>query len=99
MNFIWINVPQIALAYSENPNSIYLSIQKLFKTQWRTFLKKYDINSSKVTVVFGNDKYFSFKMVIFLIFFSHLISMNIELVMIITNFRLISRENCYVLVE
>ena len=37
MNFIWINVPHIALAYSENPNSICLSIQKLFKKQWRTF--------------------------------------------------------------
>ena len=44
MNFIWINVPQIALAYSENPNSICLSIQKLFKKQWRTFLKKSDIS-------------------------------------------------------
>ena len=36
MNFIWINVLQIALAYNENPNSICLSIQKLFKKQWRT---------------------------------------------------------------
>ena len=44
MNFIWINVPQIALAYSENPNSICLSIQKLFKKQWRTLLKKSDIS-------------------------------------------------------
>ena len=46
INFIWINVPQIALAYSENPNSICLRIQKLFKKQWRTFLKKSDISNS-----------------------------------------------------
>ena len=44
MNFIWINVPQVALVYSENPNSIYLTIQKLFKRQWRTFEKEFDIS-------------------------------------------------------
>ena len=44
MNFIWINVPQIALAYSENHNSLCLSIQKIFKKQWRTLLKKSDIS-------------------------------------------------------
>ena len=49
MNFIWINVTQIALAYTENPNSIYLSIQKLFKKQWRTFLKNPTlVNETKI---------------------------------------------------
>ena len=36
--------PQVALAYRENPNSICLSVQKLFKKQWRMFLKKSDIS-------------------------------------------------------
>ena len=44
MNLMWINVPRCALTYGENPNLICLSIQKLFKKQWRTFLKKLDIS-------------------------------------------------------
>ena len=66
MNLMWINIPQYALTYGENPNSICLSIQKLFKKQWRTFLKRLDIscdccqscfvvNISKVGNVFSHS--------------------------------------------
>ena len=50
MNFIWINVPQIALAYSENPNSICLSIQKLFKKYSKNSGGRFKKNPTLITI-------------------------------------------------